>query len=98
MAEPGGFINNYLSSVIFGIPRAGISFLRVLAVENAFQLSATNNETGDGIFLYYHQASDGGGHQNREKTGCEMRTQLLGCVGNFRRNGRRDYDSNDRMI
>jgi hypothetical protein len=85
MAEVGGFTDDHLSLLTFADGRAGVSHLKALALQNGFQLSARDSETGDRICLYCHRASRGGGHRNTTKTSCEINRQYPDLEGDWNR-------------
>jgi hypothetical protein len=49
MAEIGGFTNDTLSDLFFNDGHSGVSYLKALARQNGFQLSARDSDTGDRI-------------------------------------------------
>jgi hypothetical protein len=72
MSEAGGFADECLSNLQVRDGPSGVAYLKALALQNGFRLSARDSDKGDRIRLYCHRASRGEGHRRTTKTACPL--------------------------
>jgi hypothetical protein len=98
MTEPSAFTEEQLSILKYGQGSSGISYLKALAIQNGFKLSARHSEKSDRIRLYCHRASRGAEHSHTTKTNWPMKLQSLKCGGPYRVQGKCELTHNHDLL
>jgi hypothetical protein len=98
LPEAAGFADECLSHLQFRDGPSGVAYLKALALQNGFRLSARDSDKGDRIRLYCHRASRGEGHRRTTKTACPMKIQLLRQDGLYHVSGKRQLEHNHDML
>jgi hypothetical protein len=68
--QPSGFTPNYLSGLRFKDGQRAVTYLKSLALQHGFKLSARDAMTSDAIRLYCHRSERSKGHKKTTKTDC----------------------------